>query len=105
MFKEVFHPGRKYPFNKPFYYKTLLLVSSLLLFSYFQHKYSTKKTKAMLHTTEFAKMMNKIKTAYQSKMKSNFVSNFHSSSGKAAKSMNCMQSAVYKRSQQLKKVL
>lgn len=36
----------------PFYYKMLLLVSSLLLFSYFQHKYSTKKTKAMLLTTE-----------------------------------------------------
>ena len=82
----------------PFYYKMLLLVSSLLLFSYFQHKYSAKKDKGNAahnwNVIQFAKMMNKIKTACQSKMKSNFVCNFHSSYGKAAKFMNCMQSAV-----------
>lgn len=93
----------------PFYYKMLLLVSSLLLFSYFQHKYSAQKDKGNAannwNVIQFAKMMNKIKTACQSKMKSNFVCNFHSSYGKAAKFMNCMQSAVYKHPQWLKKVL
>lgn len=84
----------------PFYYNLLLLGSSLWLFSYFRHKYSAEKDKRQAayswNVIQFVKMMNKIKTACQSKMKSNFVCNFHSSNGKAAKFMNGMLSAVYK---------
>lgn len=54
MFKEVFHPGRKYPFNKPFLRQDAIIGLFFIVVSYFQHKYSTKKkkTKAVLHTTE-----------------------------------------------------
>lgn len=103
MFKEVFHPGRKYPFNKPFLRQDAIIGLFFIVVSYFQHKYSTKKKDkgSAAHNwnvIQFAKMMNKIKTACQSKMKSNFVCNFHSSYGKAAKFMNRTQSAVYKHS-------
>lgn len=43
MFKEVFHPGRKYPFNKPFLRQDAIIGLFFIVVSYFQHKYSTKK--------------------------------------------------------------
>lgn len=45
MFKEVFHPGRKYPFNKPFLRQDAIIGLFFIVVSYFQHKYSTKKKK------------------------------------------------------------
>lgn len=50
--RKFFTPAENILLISPFYYNLLLLGSSLRLFSYFRHKYSTERDKGKLHTAE-----------------------------------------------------